>query len=109
MGTWPVAREKSLLSEQDTILSDIVAKKEEFNRDVKKAAFLKALVEVHLYAGRLSADTLSQESWLLEKFEAREQALEIKVQARIKELHDIKKQRSETERKFEERQVELKG
>jgi len=33
--TWPVARKKSLLLEQDEILSEIDAKKEEFNQDVK--------------------------------------------------------------------------
>merc|ERR1712110_399034 len=79
VGLWPLAREHALLAEQDQILQQITSKKEEFNQDIKTAKFLKALVDVHLYAGHLSADTLSQESWLLEKFEAREQALELKV------------------------------
>merc|ERR1711974_651 len=96
-----------LLHEQEQLNQQIENKKCYFNRQIQHANLLRALINVHIGAGQLTADTLLQESWLLTKFESREKALEERVQNRLKDLQDAKRLRIETERKFGEKQEQI--
>jgi hypothetical protein len=100
---WLDHQSKELEHEQAQINQQINQKKMYFNDQVKHANLLRALVNVHVGAGQLTADTLLQESWLLAKFESRERALEEKVHSRLKDLQDAKKQRIESEKKLAEK------
>lgn len=103
------------ISQQNQILQDLASQQENFNQQISLANYVKSLCQVHLGAGKLAADMLLQESWLLQNFETSEHALEERVQARLKDLQEAKRNKADGERRkdnklenIEEMQNQLK-
>ena len=92
---------------QDVILQQIKSKQDYFNEQIKHAKYVKSLCQVHILSGKLAADMLLQESWLLGNFEASEQASEDRVQSRLKDLQEAKRSKIDSERKLENKQLNI--
>jgi len=102
---WSNHRVVTLINEQGVLIDEINKKKEEFNHQIELANLVRGLLDVHIGAGRIAADTLLQESWLLEQFESREQASAKLIQQRIQDLHNTKRSKQDCERQAIEKQM----
>lgn len=107
LSPWRHSEISSAAQEQHKILQNIQSRQNFFNQEIIQANYIKSVVQVHVGAGRLAADMLLQESWLLENFEHSEQNLEDRVQAKLKDVQEAKMATKEAENRREDRQHDM--